>query len=53
VSEDRLLRRIFGLKRDEVMKREMHNEELRNLYSSPSKILITMSRRIKCASYVA
>jgi hypothetical protein len=34
-----VLRRIFGLKRDEVTGewRKLHNEELRNLYSSPSK----------------
>jgi hypothetical protein len=41
VSEDRVLR-IFGLKRDEVMGdwRKLHNEELRELYSSPSIIRI-------------
>jgi hypothetical protein len=37
--ENRMLRRIFGPKRDEVTGswRKLHNEELRNLYSSPSK----------------
>jgi hypothetical protein len=37
VSENRVLRRIFGPKRDEVTGewRKLHNEELRNLYSSP------------------
>jgi hypothetical protein len=37
VFENRVLRRIFGLKRDEVMGdwRKLHNEELHNLYSSP------------------
>jgi hypothetical protein len=38
VFENRVLRRIFGLKRDVVMGewRKLHNEELRDLYSSPS-----------------
>jgi hypothetical protein len=38
VIENRVLRRIFGLKRDEVTGewRKLHNEELRDLYSSPS-----------------
>jgi hypothetical protein len=40
VFEDRVLKRIFGLKRDEVTGewRKLHNEELRDLYSSPSII---------------
>jgi hypothetical protein len=40
VSEDRVLRRIFGLKKDEVTGgwRKLHDEELHNLYSSPSII---------------
>jgi hypothetical protein len=40
VFENRVLRRIFGPKRDEVTGgwRKLHNEELHNLYSSPSKI---------------
>jgi hypothetical protein len=46
VFENRVLRRIFGPKRDEVMGewRRLHNEELRNLYSSPSIIRIIKSR---------
>jgi hypothetical protein len=42
VFENRVLRRIFGPKRDEVTGcwRKLHNEELHNLYSSPSKIRI-------------
>jgi hypothetical protein len=38
--ENRVLRRIFGLKRDEVMGgwRKPHKEELHNLYASPSII---------------
>jgi hypothetical protein len=40
VFEDRLLRRIIGPKRDEVTGncRKLHNEELHNVYSSPSII---------------
>jgi hypothetical protein len=36
--ENRVLRRIFGVKRDEVMGvwKKLHNEELHNLYSSPN-----------------
>jgi hypothetical protein len=42
VFENRVLRRIFGLKRDEVMGdwRKLHNEELHNLYSSPNIIRV-------------
>jgi hypothetical protein len=42
VFENRVLRRIFGPKRDGVMGgwRKLHNEELYNLYSSPSIIII-------------
>jgi hypothetical protein len=38
--ENRVLRIIFGSKRDEIKRgwRKLHNEELRNSYSSPSKI---------------
>jgi hypothetical protein len=46
VSENRALRRIFGPKRDEVAGgwRKLHNEELHNLYSSPSIIGMIKSR---------
>jgi hypothetical protein len=49
VFENRVLRRIFGLKRDEVTGewRKLHNEELRDLYSSPSIIRIIKSRRMR------
>jgi hypothetical protein len=56
VFENRLLRRIFGPKRDEVTGewRKLHNEELRDLYySSPSIIRIIKSRRIRWACHVA
>jgi hypothetical protein len=49
VFEDRVLRRIFGPKRDEVMGewRTLNNQELRDLYFSPSIIRIIESRRIR------
>jgi hypothetical protein len=55
VFVDRTLRRIFGPKRDGVMGewRKLHNEELRDLYSLPSKIRIIKLRRMKCAGHVA
>jgi hypothetical protein len=45
--ENRVLRRIFGPKRDEVTEewRTLHNEELHDLYSSPSLIRIMKSMR--------
>jgi hypothetical protein len=48
-------RRIFGQKRDEVTGkwRKLHNEELRDLYSSPSIIRIIKSRRMRWAGHVA
>jgi hypothetical protein len=55
VFESRVLRRIFGPKRDEVIGewRKLHNEELHDLYSSPSIIRIIKSRRIRWAGHVA
>jgi hypothetical protein len=55
VFENRVLRRIFGLKRDEATGgwRKLHNEELQNLYSSPSIIRMIKSRRMRWAGYVA
>jgi hypothetical protein len=49
VFENRVLRRIFGPKRDEVMGewRKLHNAELRDLYSSPSIIRIIKSGRMR------
>jgi hypothetical protein len=55
VFENRLLRRMFGPKRDGMMGgwRKLHNEELHNLYSSPSVIRIINSRRMRWAGHVA
>jgi hypothetical protein len=55
VFENRVLRRIFGPKRDEVIGgwRKLHNEELHNMYCSPSIIRITKSRRMRWAGNVA
>jgi hypothetical protein len=51
VFENRVQRRIFGPKRDEVTGgwRKLHNEELRDLYSSPRIIRIIKSRRMRWA----
>jgi hypothetical protein len=55
VFENRVLRRIFGPKRDGMMGgwRKLHNEELHNLYSSPSIIRIIKSRRMGWAGHAA
>jgi hypothetical protein len=55
VFENRVLRRIFGPKRDEVTGglRKLHNEELHSFYSSPSIIRMIKSRRMKWAGHVA
>jgi hypothetical protein len=55
VFENRTLRRIFGPKRDEVTGgwRKLHNEELHNLYSSPSVIRMMKSRRMRWAGHAA
>jgi hypothetical protein len=55
VFENRVLRRIFGSKRDEVTGewRKLRNEELRDLYSSPSIIRIIKFRRMRWSGHVA
>jgi hypothetical protein len=55
VFENRVLRRIFGPKRDELTGewRKLHNEELHNLYSSPDIIRQVKSRRMRWAGHVA
>jgi hypothetical protein len=55
VFENRVLRRIFGPKRDEVTGewRKLHNEELHNLYSYPDIIRQVKSGRMRWAGHVA
>jgi hypothetical protein len=55
VFENRVLRRIFGPKRDEVTGewRKLHNEEFHDLYPLPSIIRIMKARRTKWAGHVA
>ena len=54
VFENRILRRIFGPKRDENEEwRRLHNEELHSLYCSPNKIRVIKSRRFRWAGHVA
>jgi hypothetical protein len=50
-----VLRRIFGRKRDEVTGewRKLHNEELHDLYSSPSIIRVMKARRMRRTEHVA
>jgi hypothetical protein len=51
VFENRVLKRIFGPKGDEVAGswRKLHNEKLRNLYSSPNITKLIKSRRMRWA----
>jgi hypothetical protein len=55
VFENRVLRRIFGPRRDEVTGewRKLHNEELHDLYFSLSIIRMIKSRRMRWARHVA
>jgi hypothetical protein len=55
VSENMVLRRIFGLRSDEVMGewRRLHHEELKDLYSSPNTVQVINSRRMRWAAHVA
>jgi hypothetical protein len=55
VFENRAVRRIFGPKRDKVTRewRKLHNEELNDLYPSPSIVWVIKSRRMKWAGHVA
>jgi len=55
VFENRVLRRIFGPRRDEVIRewRKVHNEELNELYSSPNIFRVIKSRRMRWAGHVA
>jgi hypothetical protein len=55
VFDNRVLRGIFGAKRDEMTGywRELHNEELHKLYSSLSVIRMIKSRRMRLVAHVA
>jgi len=55
VFENRVLRRVFGPKRDEVTGewRKLHNEELGDLYSLPNIVWVIKSRRMRWAGHVA
>jgi len=55
VFENMVIRRIFGLRRDEVKGewRRLHNEELSDLYSSPNIMRPIKSRRMRLAGHVA
>jgi hypothetical protein len=55
VFENRVLSKIFGSKRDKVTAewRRLHNEKLKDLYSSPNIIRVIKSRRMRWAAHVA
>ena len=55
VFENRVMRRIFGPKRDEVTGewRKLHNEEFNDLYSSPNIFRVIKSKRMRWAQNVA
>ena len=55
VFKNRVLRRIFGPKRDEATRerRRLYNGELNDLYPSPNIIRVIKSRRMKCVGHVA
>jgi hypothetical protein len=55
VFENRVLRRVFGPKRDEETGewRKLHNEELNDLYSLPNIVPVVKSRRMRWAGHVA
>ena len=55
VFENRVMRRVFGSKRDEVTGewRKLHNEELNDLYCSPNIFRVIRSRIMRWAGHVA
>jgi len=55
VFENRVLRRTFGPKRDDITKewRKLHNEEPNDLYCSPNIVRVIKSRKMRWAGHVA
>jgi hypothetical protein len=55
VKSQRVLRRIFGLKKDEVTGdwRKLHNEEINDLYSSPNIVQVNKSSIMRSVGHVA
>jgi hypothetical protein len=55
VFENRVLRRVFWPKRDEVTgeSRKLHNEEFSDLYSLPNNVRVVKSRRMRWAGHLA
>ena len=55
VFQNRVLRRVFGPKRDEVVGewRKLHNDELNDLYCSPNIVRVIKSRSLRWAGHVA
>jgi hypothetical protein len=54
VFENKMLRRIFGPKRDEVRGvKKLHNDELNDLYSSPNIVQAIKSKRLRWVGHVA
>ena len=55
VSENRVLRKIFGPKKDNITRewRKLHNEELIDMYSSPNNVRLIKLRTIKWVEHVA
>jgi len=53
--ENKVLRKIFGPRKDEVTweRRKLHNEEIKNLYSSPNIFQVIKSKRMRWAGHVA
>ena len=55
VFENKVLRRISGPRKDEVTGdwKILHNEDLNDVYSSPSIVRVIKSRKMRCAGHVA